>query len=215
VNTTGITGITPLTRFDELYRTSTPPWVIGEPQPAVIELESAGRIRGAVLDVGCGAGEHTVHLARLGYDVLGTDFSPAAVSLARANAGARGVDAHFEVLDALRLPAAGRFGTVLDSALFHVFDDTDRREYVRSLAGACRRGGLVHVLALSDRGPGFGPRISDTIIRTAFDEAWVIEEIKETIYRGVVTEQADADTLDTTLGSTVDLPAWLARIRRR
>ena len=56
-----------LSRFDEFYRTSTPPWVIGEPQPAIVELERAGLIRGKVLDVGCGTGDthDPAHRARL------------------------------------------------------------------------------------------------------------------------------------------------------
>jgi SAM-dependent methyltransferase len=205
---------TPLNRFDESYRARTPPWVIGEPQPAVVELEKAGQIRGVVLDAGCGAGEHTIHLANLGYDVLGVDFSPAAVELARANAEAKGVNARFDVVDALRLPAEARYDTVVDSALFHVFGDADRRDYVHSLAGACRQGGIVHVLALSDQGPGFGPQISDTTIRDAFDDGWVIEELRDTSYRGIVTRDVEVNALGATLGSTVDLPAWLARIRR-
>lgn len=207
--------ISPLDRFDESYRTTTPPWVIGEPQPAVVDLERTGRIRGTVLDVGCGSGEHTIHLARLGYDVLGVDFSPAAVALARANAEAHRVSARFDLADALDLPADGRYETVLDSALFHVFGDPERRRYVRSLAGACRQGGTVHLLALSDRGPGFGPQISDAVIRDAFDDDWTVEELRETTYRGVRTEEVETTTLDVEVGSTVDLPAWLARIRRR
>lgn len=74
--------------FDEAYESRTAPWVIGEPQPAVVELERAGLIRSRVLDVGCGAGEHTILLTRLGYDVLGIDFSPQAIEMARENAGA-------------------------------------------------------------------------------------------------------------------------------
>src|SRR6185437_411811 len=117
-----------LARFDEFYRTTTPPWVIGEPQPAVVELERAGRIRGKVLDVGCGTGEHTILLTRLGYDVLGIDFAPEAVEQARANAAEKGVDARFEVADAMNLGAEPGYQTIVDSALFHIFDGADRAQ---------------------------------------------------------------------------------------
>ena len=89
-----MTDVTPSrSLFDGAYESGTAPWVIGEPQPAIVDVERAGLIRGKVLDVGCGAGEHTILLTRLGYDVLGIDFAPHAVELARQNAAAKGVDA--------------------------------------------------------------------------------------------------------------------------
>ena len=75
-----------LSRFDDAYKTRTAPWVIGEPQPAIAELQRAGLIDSPVLDIGCGTGEHTILLTRLGYDVLGIDFAPHAIEQARANA---------------------------------------------------------------------------------------------------------------------------------
>ena len=202
-----------ISRFDEFYKTTTPPWVIGEPQPAVVELESAGRIRGRVLDVRCGTGEHTILLTGLGYDVLGIDFAPEAVEQARRNADAKDVGARFEVADAMNLPAEPRYDTILDSALFHIFDDTDRPKYVASLHGACLPGGVVHVLALSDQGRGFGPEVSGETIRDAFGDGWELEALEPATYRGVVTE-VHADAIGLPIGSRVDEPAWLARARR-
>lgn len=205
--------VTPtLSLFDDAYKSGTAPWVIGEPQKAVVDLERAGLIRGRVLDVGCGAGEHTILLTKLGYDVLGVDYAPSAVEQARRNAEAKGVEARFEVADAMDLGNA-RYDTIVDSALFHIFDATDRPRYVRSLHAACRPGGLVHVLALSDRGRGFGPQVSESAIRGAFGDGWVLESLEETTYRGVV-QPSQSDAIGLAAGSLVDEPAWLARIRR-
>jgi SAM-dependent methyltransferase len=201
----------PLDRFDEAYRSRSAPWVIGEPQPAIVELERAGRIHSKVLDVGCGTGEHTILLTRLGYDVLGVDFSPHAVEQARANATDKGVDARFEVADAMNLGEPG-YQTIVDSALFHIFDDADRTRYVSSLHAAVLPGGLVHVLALSDAGRGFGPQVSETEIREAFGDGWALEALDSTTYRGVVQE-AQADAIGLPVGTRVDEPAWLARAR--
>ena len=202
-----------ISRFDEFYKTTTPPWVIGEPQPAVVELERAGLIRGKVLDVGCGTGEHTILLTGLGYDVLGIDFAPEAVEQARRNADAKGAGARFEVADAMNLPADPRYDTILDSALFHIFDDADRPKYVASLHGAVLPGGIVHVLALSDQGRGFGPQVSGETIRDAFGDGWELEALEPATYRGVVTE-VHADAFGLPIGSRVDEPAWSARARR-
>jgi SAM-dependent methyltransferase len=208
-------GATPTrARFDEAYLSHTAPWVIGEPQPAIVTLERSGWIRGRVLDPGCGTGEHTIHLARAGYDVLGIDVSEHAVEQARANADQRGVTARFEVADALQLELDEAYDTIVDSALFHIFDASDRARYVHGLHRACRPDGRVHVLALSDAGPGFGPQISDAVIREAFGDGWVLEELQPSLYRGVILHDTHAAALGRPVGDVVDLPAWLTRARR-
>jgi SAM-dependent methyltransferase len=203
----------PLSRFDDAYQSRTAPWVIGEPQPAIVDLERAGQIHSEVLDVGCGTGEHTILLTRLGYDVLGIDFAPSAVEQARENATAKGVDARFDVADAMHLGDEPAYTTIVDSALFHIFEDADRARYVRSLHSALRPGGVAHVLALSDAGRGFGPQVSETEIREAFGDGWVLEALDTTTYRGVVQE-AHSEALGLPVGTRVDEPAWLARARR-
>ena len=191
--------------FDRAYASHTAPWVIDGPQPAVVALEAAGLVGGAVLDPGCGTAEHAIFLTRRGYAVTALDASPVAVAQARANAIRHGVpELTIEVGDARHL--TGAYDTVVDSALFHVFDDADRAAYVGSLARVCRSGALVHVLALSDEGPGFGPQIGRAVITDAFaGGAWQVEEVARSRYRGVVGAG----------GEHGDLPAWLARIRRR
>jgi hypothetical protein len=101
------------------------------------------------------------------------------------------------------------YHTIVDSALFHIFDGADRVRYVSSLHAA---GGLVHLLALSDAGRGFGPQVSESDIREAFGDGWVLEALDTTIYRGVVQE-AQADAIGLPAGTRVDEPAWLARAR--
>lgn len=216
--------------WNTVYDNDTAPWVIGAPQPAIVALERDGWIRGRVLDPGSGAGEHTILLTRLGYDVLGIDMAPSAVAYARANAAEQNVPtAVFEVADALALGdrpdfagdppgSAAAFDTIVDSALFHVFGNEDeaRAAYVRSLRTICKPGGVVHVLALSDTEPGFGPRISDSVIRDSFRDGWEIEDLRPTRYRGRITDVVaeEAAQLDVSESGLVDVAAWLARIRR-
>lgn len=171
-------------------------------------------IRGAVLDVGCGLGEHTILLTALDYDVLGVDYAPNAVAQARENAARAGVDARFEVADAMNLGAEPGYDTVIDSALFHIFfDDADRERYVASLHRAIRPGGVLHLLALSDTGRGFGPSVSEAVVRSAFSGGWQIEGLEPTTYRGIVGA-AHAESLGLPVGTVVDEPAWLGRVRR-
>ncbi|MDN5916255.1 MAG: class I SAM-dependent methyltransferase [Pseudonocardia sp.] len=213
--------VTPTTdHFEKAYVDGTPPWVIDEPQPAVVALERDGGFRGRVLDIGCGTGEHTIHLVTLGYDVLGADAAPSALARARAAASERGVEARFSDVDALDpaglrdLGGPGGFETVLDSALFHIFDAGDQARYAEALHEVCAPGGYLHLLALSSRGPGFGPEVDESDIRAAFDRpGWEVEDVATSTYRGVVREHQSA-ALGLPTGDRVDVPAWLARIRR-
>jgi len=49
----------------------------------VIEREAIGFVKGRILDVGCGAGRHSLYLQKEGYDVLGIDNSPLAIKVCR------------------------------------------------------------------------------------------------------------------------------------
>lgn len=52
-----------------------------------------------VVDAGCGIGADALAMARSGADVLGLDLDPVRVAMARLNAAALGLSAHFEVAD--------------------------------------------------------------------------------------------------------------------
>jgi len=197
---------TPAARWDSAYEAgSRPPWDIGRPQPAFVRLADGGLLRGRVLDAGCGSGEHALLAAARGADVVGVDVSPRAIERARRKAGERGIAVRFEVADALRLGELGlTFDTVIDSGLFHVFDDADRARYVTSLALVLEPGGTCYLMCFSDRQPGtMGPRrVSQEELRAAFSDGWAVTSIV-----------AEAFEVNPGLG-TPTAQAWLATIRR-
>jgi cyclopropane fatty-acyl-phospholipid synthase-like methyltransferase len=197
---------TPAAGWDSAYEAgSRPPWDIGRPQPAFVRLADGGLLRGRVLDAGCGSGEHALLAAARGADVVGVDVSPRAIDRARRKAGERGIAVRFEVADALRLGELGlTFDTVIDSGLFHVFDDADRARYVTSLASVLEPGGTCYLMCFSDRQPGtMGPRrVSQEELRAAFSDGWAVTSIV-----------AEAFEVNPGLG-TPTAQAWLATIRR-
>jgi SAM-dependent methyltransferase len=167
--------------FDASYSGPAPPWDIGRPQPVFLGLAESGVIRGRVLDAGCGTGEHVLMVAERGLDATGVDFSPTAIQAAQHKAALRGLAPRFVVLDALRLAELGEhFNTVLDSGLFHVFDDADRARYVDALAAVVRRHGTFLMCCFSDREPGdWGPRrVTQGEIRRSFSAGWSVETIE-------------------------------------
>jgi cyclopropane fatty-acyl-phospholipid synthase-like methyltransferase len=188
--------------WDSAYQGS-PPWDIGRPQPAFGRLADAGKLQGRVLDVGCGTGEHTLLAAQHGAAAMGIDIAVRAISRALGKAAERGIKAKFQVADALRLDQLHRrFDTIIDSGVFHVFDDDQRPTYVKSLRSALRPGGTCYLMCFSDRQLGdWGPRrVSEAELRTAFAEGWTIESIEPAEFE-VALEPDRAQ-------------AWLATIHR-
>jgi SAM-dependent methyltransferase len=168
------------TRPEDLY-TSSPPWDIGRPQPAFLALAEAGAVRGRVLDVGCGTGEHVLMAAGRGLDATGVDLAENALQAAREKARVRGLTARFLRHDARKLPDLGEsFDTVLDCGLFHIFTDDDRAEFVDSLRSAVQTGGRYLMLCFSDQQPGdWGPRrVTRNEIETAFADGWRVDSIE-------------------------------------
>jgi cyclopropane fatty-acyl-phospholipid synthase-like methyltransferase len=192
--------------WDSAYAGSPAPWDIGRPQPAFVRLADDGLLSGRLLDAGCGTGEHVLLASAHGADAMGVDVSGLAIERARAKAAERGLTARFEVADALHLERLGeRFGTVIDSGLFHVFDDAERPRYVASLAAAVESGGSYYMMCFSDRQPGvWGPRrVREEEIRAAFADGWEIVSLTRDQFS--VNRFEDNTTAQ----------AWLAAIRRR
>jgi SAM-dependent methyltransferase len=166
--------------WDDSYVGVPPPWDIGRPQPAFVRLAEAGALSGALLDAGCGTGEHTILAALHGARALGIDVSPRAIEIARHKSAERGIDTSFQVLDALDLDGLGEtFDSIVDSGLFHVFDDAARTQYVTAVHAALRPGGHLYLMCFSDRQPGdWGPhRFTEGELRAAFASGWRIDSL--------------------------------------
>lgn len=160
-----------------------PPWDIGRPQSEFVGLAKSGQIRGRVLDVGCGTGEHAIYFSQFGKDVWGIDSAPLAIDKARRKAQARGSMARFEVEDALHLERLGvKFDTVTDCGLFHVFTDRERPLFVKSLRSAMEKQGTYFMLGFSIKEPtdwGGPRRLSEGEIRSTFKHGWKVNYVKD------------------------------------
>jgi SAM-dependent methyltransferase len=139
--------------FDSIYR-DTPPWDIGAAQPAMMALVDEYPPAGPVLDVGCGSGDLAIALAQRGVQVLGVDVVEAAIAHARLKAESQPPEVgrllEFQVADALRPTLLGRrFGAVVDSGFYHVFEQDNRDVLARELEGALLPGGRYYLLAFA------------------------------------------------------------------
>jgi SAM-dependent methyltransferase len=145
---------------------------------------------------------------QVGPAAAGGQVGPAAAGgqVGPAAAGGQVGRARFEVADALKLGELGLgFDTIIDSGLFHVFDDENRVRYVTSLASVLRPGGRLYLMCFSDRQPGmFGPRrVSQDELRAAFADGWTIVAI-----------EAEAFALNRGAFGIATAQAWLATVSR-
>jgi cyclopropane fatty-acyl-phospholipid synthase-like methyltransferase len=176
-----MSGVPDRAAFENLY-VGKAPWDIGKPQPPFTTV--VDRVVSPVLDAGCGTGETGLYLAARGHKVTGIDFLEGPIRRAKDKAIARGLTVDFLVKDATTLAEwDARFATVIDSGLFHVLSDADRRRYLQGLKHVTGPGALLFLLCFSDKEAPWpdqrGPRrISREELAEGFADGWEVESIE-------------------------------------
>jgi SAM-dependent methyltransferase len=159
-----------------------PPWSIGAPQPELAALIEQGKFHGDILDVGCGEAAISLTLAERGHATLGLDLSPTAIDLARREADKRGLtNATFEVADISDFTGHdGRFGTIVDSTLFHSIPVEAREGYQRSIQRAAAPGASYYALVFDRAAVPGGPinAVTADELREVVSKYWVVDEIR-------------------------------------
>ena len=159
-----------------------PPWSIGAPQPELSALIDQGKFHGDVLDVGCGEAAISLTLAELGHECVGLDLSPTAIELARREAQKWGLTkATFEVADISNFTGYdGRFGTIVDSTLFHSIPVEAREGYQRSISRAAAPGASYFALVFDKAAvpEGLINAVTADELREVVSKYWVVDEIR-------------------------------------
>jgi SAM-dependent methyltransferase len=213
--------------FDSAYRGeaaemglgSRPPWSIGEPQPEIAALIEAGKFHGEVLDAGCGEAATAIALAERGFTTVGLDQSATAIELARAEAAKRALaNTTFDVADISSFTGYdGRFGTIVDSTLFHSMPVELRDGYQQSIVRAAAPGASYFVLVFdaTTMPVGVAHPVTEQELRDVVSKYWVIDEIRPARIHANVAESfegfkefAGPDLTDEGNGRQ-SVPAWL------
>lgn len=121
-------------------------WVAVAP-PADADLPFLENVFGApgraILDVACGAGRHSIPLARRGYAVTGFDLSTSCLAEAQRRADAEQVAIEWHRGDMREIPWRDRFdGALCFGNSFGYCDRDGTRAFVRSLADALKPGAV-------------------------------------------------------------------------
>ncbi len=119
-----------------------------------------------ILDLACGFGRHTNHLAALGHRMTGVDFESGFLELARKQADEVGASANYLKGDMRHLEFSCEFDVVLLLfTAFGYFDDDENLAVLRGICQALRPGGRL-LMDIPNRGPftaGLAPAQIDEV----------------------------------------------------
>ncbi len=146
-------------QWNARYAGGRPPWDLGSPPPALLNLIaslSPGERR--VLVPCAGYGHDAIAWANAGHDAVAVDFAALAVERARDIARTRGANLQIEQADLFNLPSAyaGSFDLVWEQTCLAALDPERREAYFAAMAWALRPGGDFYGL-LWNHGRGGGP----------------------------------------------------------
>lgn len=106
------------------------------PEWPAVDIRMQEFVHGRVLDVGCGAGRHALHLQDIGFDVVGMDRSSIAVEVAKQRGVRQAYAASFDEFLAGGGPDLGVFDSIImmghNIGLLHGFDEG--RKMLKQLA---------------------------------------------------------------------------------
>ncbi len=108
-----------------------PPWDSGISPPELFDFISK-HPAGRAIDLGCGTGTNVITLVQNGWQVVGIDFVPRAIQIAKRKIKNANIQADLRIGDATQLNGIdGPFDLALDMGCFHGIEK--RKDYLTEL----------------------------------------------------------------------------------
>lgn len=126
--------------------------------------------------------------------MTGVDISEAAVRKASLKARRKKLKIQFLQDNVLHSRLEGKFDFILDRGCFHTFPPEKRRDYIRTVIGLIRKGGILFLKCFSDLEPGKeGPyRFKPEEIRKLFARTFTIQSITRSSFQGTLDHSPQA-----------------------
>ncbi len=134
---------------------------------------------GPVLDLGCGTGRVSLHLARRGADVLGVDLDPVLVGELEGRAGAEGLTVTTLVGDVREIdPARGYRLVLAPMQLFHLLHSPeDRAACLAAVRRSLAPGGRLAVALLTELDEPLGEPAEDVLPDVREIDGWIFSSL--------------------------------------
>jgi SAM-dependent methyltransferase len=161
----------------------------------------------SVLDCTCGIGTQALPLAAQGFQVTGSDISPAAVARARREADVRGIDVRLFTADVREVAVDEQVDAVIscDNSLPHLLTDADLGQALVSIRRCLKPGGFLlasirdYEALAREQVQGVAPKVDDQRIT---GQAWRWSDDRRTVEINLFVLRRQESGWDTTVVTT-------------
>lgn len=102
----------------------------------------------SILDLGCGPGFYTERLAKIGYQCVGVDFSPASIKHAKQQANSNNLNIEYVLADIREYYPTHNFDLIMMTfGEFNVFKEQDMQRLLQRLIKLLKQGGYLLIEA--------------------------------------------------------------------
>jgi ubiquinone/menaquinone biosynthesis C-methylase UbiE len=127
---------------------------IQQEMPRIAQALQTHEVR-CVLDLGCGSGRHTLHLAQHGFTVIGLDIAPSGLSATKEKLYTEGLLGALTLADIIQLPFTDAvFDAIISVRVIHHNRIALIRQTVDEIWRVLQPGGLVWVTIPVPKGHG-------------------------------------------------------------
>lgn len=158
-------------------------------------IKKLGLRNGVFLDLGTGPATQAIELAKLGFDVVGTDISSAAIEKAKLRAKKEDIRIKFIVDDILETKLKPRqFDFIFDRGVFHTMNPESRGKFADTIKRILKPGGFYFMKCFSTKTPGtWGPhRFTKEQIKEYFGNKFEILSVKDSVFAGTLGDEPKA-----------------------
>ena len=133
--------------WQQRFETGQTAWDRGRPSPGLLRLLDSADLKPCRIAVpGCGSGWEVVELARRGFEVIGIDYTDAAIERSRAHCAAAGVGAELVRADVLDYDPVHRVDAVFEQTCLCAIHPEHWFAYADRLRAWLLPGGSLHAM---------------------------------------------------------------------
>ncbi len=136
------------------------------------------KIKGKLLDIGCGVGKNTILASEYGFDALGIEISPEALKLCKKLNKIKRSKARFKKYNFLSKPLKQKFDICLDAGCFHHIPRSMYKKYIKNLLYSLNPEGYYFLIVFSYKDKRFPKNRNWKIESGKYSRGFTKKELK-------------------------------------